>query len=101
VDLSADIDGFTAASAASSLIVCTKAPACSDSSTVVDGKNCSLLTALSFLPQQGRIMKGKVHCSVVDPDSMGSLDPDAQSRSGSRRAKMTQKNRKQLINFVF
>jgi hypothetical protein len=31
----------------------------------------------------------------------GSLDPDSQSGPGSRRAKMTQKNRKKLINFIF
>ncbi len=34
-------------------------------------------------------------------DSMGSLDPDSDSRSGSKRAKMALKNRKQLINFIF
>jgi hypothetical protein len=38
-----------------------------------------------------------------DPDSMGSLDPelDSQSRSESRRAKMTEKKGKKLINFIF
>ncbi len=39
--------------------------------------------------------------SGLDPNSIGSLDPDTQSGSGSRRAKMTQKNKKQLINFNF
>jgi hypothetical protein len=42
-------------------------------------------------------------CSAVDPDSMGPLDqypdPDAQYGSGSRRAKMTHKHRKKIINF--
>jgi hypothetical protein len=42
---------------------------------------------------------------VVDPDSVGSLDPDpvtdSQSGSGSRRAKKTHKHRKKLINFMF
>jgi hypothetical protein len=50
-----------------------------------------------------------VKTRVVDPysypdlDSMGSLDPypDSQSGSGSRRAKMTHKHRKKLINFIF
>jgi hypothetical protein len=41
----------------------------------------------------------------LDPDSLGSLDPypdpDYESASGSRRAKMAQKNRKKLINFIF
>ncbi len=37
--------------------------------------------------------------SVVDPDpdSMGSLDPDSQSGSGSKRAKMAQKNRNSSV----
>ncbi len=43
--------------------------------------------------------------SVVDPASMGSLDPyphpDSQSESGSKRAKMAQKNRKQSILDIF
>ncbi len=48
-----------------------------------------------------------VETSVVesDPDSMGSLDPGSDSRSGSRRAKMTQKNIKQssfeVLDFSF
>jgi hypothetical protein len=41
----------------------------------------------------------KIKCSAVDPDpdSKGSLDlyPDPDSQSGSRRAKMTHKLRKQ------
>jgi hypothetical protein len=32
---------------------------------------------------------------------MGSMDPDPQSGSGSKRAKMTQRNRKHIINFIF
>jgi hypothetical protein len=41
--------------------------------------------------------------SAVDPDPLGSLDPfsDPDSRSGSRRAKMTHKHRKKLINLIF
>ncbi len=35
--------------------------------------------------------------SVVEQNSMGSLDPQTRSGSGSRRAKMTHKNRKKLI----
>jgi hypothetical protein len=40
---------------------------------------------------------------VVDPDSVGSLDPypDPQYESGSRRAKIVQKNRTELTNFIF
>ncbi len=39
--------------------------------------------------------------SVVDPDSVGFLDPDpdSQSRSVSRRAKITHKNRKKSLKF--
>jgi hypothetical protein len=38
-----------------------------------------------------------------NPDSRGSLDPnpDPNCGSGSKRAKMTQKNRKQLIKSIF
>jgi hypothetical protein len=39
--------------------------------------------------------------NVVNPDSMGSLDPDPNSRSVSRRGKFSHKNRKKLINFIF
>ncbi len=37
------------------------------------------------------------------PDTMGSLDSclDPDSQSGSRRAKMTHKHRKKIINFIF
>jgi hypothetical protein len=37
----------------------------------------------------------------VDPDSVGFLDPDpdSQSRSVSRRAKITHKNRKKSLKF--
>jgi hypothetical protein len=37
----------------------------------------------------------------MDTNSMGSLDPDPDSQSGSRREKMTHKNRRKLINFIF
>jgi hypothetical protein len=41
--------------------------------------------------------------SVADPDSIGSQNPypGPQSGPGYRRAKMTHKNRKKLINFIF
>ncbi len=36
----------------------------------------------------------------MDPDSIRSVDPDSESESGSRRAKMTHKNKiKKLGNF--
>ncbi len=40
--------------------------------------------------------------SVLDPDSIRSVDPDpySESGSGSRRAKMTHKSRKKLRNFM-
>jgi hypothetical protein len=34
---------------------------------------------------------------VVDPDSIGSVDPDSESGSGSRRAKMTLKSRQKFV----
>jgi hypothetical protein len=37
----------------------------------------------------------------LDPDSIGSVDPDSESGSGSRRAKMTHKSRKKYKNFMF
>jgi hypothetical protein len=41
--------------------------------------------------------------SVLDPYSIGSVDPDPYSESGSesRRAKMTHKSRKKLVKFMF
>jgi hypothetical protein len=41
--------------------------------------------------------------SQLDPDSIGSVDPDpySESGSGSRRAKATHKSRKNLRNFMF
>ncbi len=41
--------------------------------------------------------------SVLDPNSIGSVDPDPYSESGSesRRSKMTHKSRKKLRNFMF
>jgi hypothetical protein len=38
---------------------------------------------------------------VLDPDSIGSVDPDSESGSGSRKAKMTNNSRKKLKNFMF
>jgi hypothetical protein len=48
-------------------------------------------------------MKKTMMSRVADPDSIGSVDPDPypESGSGSRRAKMTQKSRKKLRNFMF
>jgi hypothetical protein len=37
--------------------------------------------------------------SGLDPDSIGSVDPDPESGSRSRRAKMTHKSRKKLKKF--
>jgi hypothetical protein len=34
-------------------------------------------------------------------DSIRAVDPDSESGSGSRRAKITHKNRKRLRNFMF
>jgi hypothetical protein len=39
--------------------------------------------------------------SGLDPESIRSVDPDLESGSGSRRAKMTHKNIKKLKNFMF
>jgi hypothetical protein len=43
--------------------------------------------------------------SLLDPDSIRSVDPDpdpySESGSGSRRAKMTHKSKKKLRNFMF
>jgi hypothetical protein len=46
---------------------------------------------------------GSGSVSVLDPDSIGSVDPDPCSESVSRfrRAKMTHKSRKKLRNFMF
>jgi hypothetical protein len=37
----------------------------------------------------------------MDPDSIGSVDPDSESGSGSRRAKMTHKIRKKFKHPFF
>jgi hypothetical protein len=34
---------------------------------------------------------------VADPDSIGSVDPDPDLESGSKRAKMTHKSRKKFV----
>jgi hypothetical protein len=39
--------------------------------------------------------------SDLDPDLIGSVDPESGSGSGSRREKITHKRRKKLINFMF
>jgi hypothetical protein len=39
--------------------------------------------------------------SRVQSDSIGSVDPDPYSESGSKRAKITHKSRKKLRNFIF
>jgi hypothetical protein len=38
---------------------------------------------------------------VVDPDSMGSMDPYPDTQSGSRRAKIIPKHRNKFMNFIF
>jgi hypothetical protein len=45
--------------------------------------------------------KSSVAESGLDPDSLRFLDPDSQLGSGSRRAKMTHKKIKKLINLIF
>ncbi len=54
------------------------------------------------------VIRGPIGClftfplsRVADPDSIGSVDPDSDSGSGSRRAKMTHKSRKKIKNFMF
>jgi hypothetical protein len=44
-----------------------------------------------------------VFSRVADPDldSIGSVDPDSESGSGSRRAKMTHNSRKKMLKFMF
>ncbi len=37
----------------------------------------------------------------LDPDSIRSVDPDMDSQSGSRRAKVTREKRKKMRNFMF
>jgi hypothetical protein len=67
--------------------------------TTMSVKNAKLqvLYLLSFVCAR----VGQSCGSGLDPDLMGPLDPytdpDSQSGSGSKRAKMAQKNRKQLI----
>ncbi len=39
--------------------------------------------------------------SGLDPDSIGSVDSDSDSESGSRRAKMTHKSRIFFFSFMF
>ncbi len=40
---------------------------------------------------------GSVSGSRLDPDSIGSVDPDSETGSGSRRAKITHKSREKKI----
>ncbi len=57
-------------------------------------------TSVSFFPGCG---SGSVSGSGLDPDSIGSVDPDpySESGSGSRRAKMTHKSRNFFEKFMF
>jgi hypothetical protein len=52
----------------------------------------------SFLLRYNETLHLKQGCeSGLDPDSLGSVDPDPDSGSGSRRAKMTHKSRKKFV----
>jgi hypothetical protein len=57
---------------------------------------------ISGMPQRGFHYRWVVKSSAVDLDSMGPRypDPDSQSGSGSRWAKMTLKHRKRLLNLI-
>jgi hypothetical protein len=48
-----------------------------------------------------RKLQGCGSGSGLDPDSIGSVDPDSESGSGSRRAKMTRKSRKKFLSSCF
>ncbi len=56
-------------------------------------RNCS--------PVHIETLTAPVRTRVADPDLIGSVDPDPYSESGSRRAKMTHKSRKNVENFIF
>jgi hypothetical protein len=43
---------------------------------------------------------GSGSVSGLDPDSIGSVDPDSESGSGPRRAKMTHKSRNFFFKFM-
>jgi hypothetical protein len=47
------------------------------------------------------LLQGCGSGSRLDPDSVGSVDPDSESVSGSRRAKMAHKSRKIIEKFIF
>ncbi len=64
------------------------------------GKSPSSSSPSTLLPRSAflcRFFQGCGSGSVLDPYSIGSVDPDPYSESGSRRAKMTQKSRKKLV----
>jgi hypothetical protein len=50
---------------------------------------------LFYLGINGSSLQGSG--SGLDPDSIGSVDPDPDSESGSRRAKITHKSRKKIV----
>jgi hypothetical protein len=53
------------------------------------------------LNQGCRSGSGSVSGSGLDPDSIESVDPDPDSESGYRRAKITHKSRKKFKKFMF
>ncbi len=75
-----------------------------DPSFHTDFKNVNLFLVKSVPKKQG-FGSGSVSGSVLDPYSIGPLDPDPEfeygSGSGSRRAKMTHKSRKNSCFEVF
>ncbi len=67
-------------------------------------------TTQSFPPRASTLVSDwqRRHASITctrvadpDPDSIGSVDPDSESGSGSRRAKMTHKSRKKIKSSCF
>jgi hypothetical protein len=47
------------------------------------------------------IRETRVADPYPDPDSIGSVDPDPESGSGSRRAKITHTSKKNFFKFMF
>jgi hypothetical protein len=50
----------------------------------------------AFPPAPSFVVIVRSRVADPDPDSIGSVDPDSESGSGSRRGKMTHKSRKKI-----
>jgi hypothetical protein len=76
-----------------------------DDDLPVAGEHCAIDRVENGNPAHNRrhFNQGCGSGSVLDPDSIGSVDPDpdSESASGSRQEKMAHNSRKKILKFMF